>query len=383
MWFFFFFFQAEDGIRDIGVTGVQTCALPILWRHLVPGSAAHAGNRRAHGAGRNTRRGRPAGARARRALDLCRSRARRNRIVVLGALARSHAVPCLGAGSMDIGGCRSRIVGNCHAGGLGAVAACGAGGSHAGPAAGVRRKPRPSGSGLRERGLAPASSCYTGISPYLRRLRYMFDLFRSRDKIVRIMLGGLLLVVALSMLTYLVPSYNMGGSGGSDQVVAEIGKEAITVPEVQQFVQMNLRGRQLPAELMPHYVPQIINSMLTGRALAFEAKRLGFKVSEEDLAAYIRQRIPQLFQDGKFAGKDAYAQVLAQQNLTIPQFEEDMARELLVTKMQDVALEGTVVTPQEIEQEYRRRNDKVKIQYRSEEHTSELQSRQYLVCRLL
>src|SRR5438445_3950097 len=28
--FVFFFFQAEDGIRDIGVTGVQTCALPIL-----------------------------------------------------------------------------------------------------------------------------------------------------------------------------------------------------------------------------------------------------------------------------------------------------------------------------------------------------------------
>src|SRR3712207_7943662 len=26
----YFFFQAEDGIRDIGVTGVQTCALPIL-----------------------------------------------------------------------------------------------------------------------------------------------------------------------------------------------------------------------------------------------------------------------------------------------------------------------------------------------------------------
>src|SRR3712207_9471876 len=29
-YFCFFFFQAEDGIRDIGVTGVQTCALPIL-----------------------------------------------------------------------------------------------------------------------------------------------------------------------------------------------------------------------------------------------------------------------------------------------------------------------------------------------------------------
>src|SRR2546426_11517535 len=28
--FFFFFFQAEDGIRDYKVTGVQTCALPIF-----------------------------------------------------------------------------------------------------------------------------------------------------------------------------------------------------------------------------------------------------------------------------------------------------------------------------------------------------------------
>src|SRR5690348_17764125 len=28
--FFFFFFQAEDGIRDGRVTGVQTCALPIF-----------------------------------------------------------------------------------------------------------------------------------------------------------------------------------------------------------------------------------------------------------------------------------------------------------------------------------------------------------------
>src|SRR5438874_7301720 len=34
--FLFFFFQAEDGIRDLYVTGVQTCALPIYAR---PGGA--------------------------------------------------------------------------------------------------------------------------------------------------------------------------------------------------------------------------------------------------------------------------------------------------------------------------------------------------------
>src|SRR2546430_7540517 len=33
---FFFFFQAEDGIRDLTVTGVQTCALPISVRNSGP-----------------------------------------------------------------------------------------------------------------------------------------------------------------------------------------------------------------------------------------------------------------------------------------------------------------------------------------------------------
>src|SRR5207249_3300147 len=40
--FFFFFFQAEDGIRDRNVTGVQTCALPIcLRKHRIEDQEAH------------------------------------------------------------------------------------------------------------------------------------------------------------------------------------------------------------------------------------------------------------------------------------------------------------------------------------------------------
>src|SRR5207249_6991272 len=39
--FFYFFFQAEDGIRDRNVTGVQTCALPISAAVLLGARAAH------------------------------------------------------------------------------------------------------------------------------------------------------------------------------------------------------------------------------------------------------------------------------------------------------------------------------------------------------
>ena len=42
--FFFFFFQAEDGIRDIGVTGVQTCALPISFARDLIETRGHVGD---------------------------------------------------------------------------------------------------------------------------------------------------------------------------------------------------------------------------------------------------------------------------------------------------------------------------------------------------
>src|SRR5205807_4353418 len=41
---FYFFFQAEDGIRDYKVTGVQTCALPILDLDVGAATGSHASN---------------------------------------------------------------------------------------------------------------------------------------------------------------------------------------------------------------------------------------------------------------------------------------------------------------------------------------------------
>ena len=190
----------------------------------------------------------------------------------------------------------------------------------------------------------------------------MFDLFRSRDKAVRILLGALLLLVALSMLTYLIPSYNTG-SDPSDIVVAEVGKQAITLPEVQRLIQNTIKGRQLPPEILPNFVPQMVDQMITERALAYEAERLGFQVTDAQLADGIRQNFPTLFPDGKFVGPDMYAGFLAQQNLTIAEFEADVRRQMLITRLRGVAYEGTIVTPREIEQEYRKKNEKVKIEY--------------------
>src|SRR5688572_32935494 len=71
----FFFFQAEDGIRDLTVTGVQTCALPIYCRG-VAGRWAGCCPRKKRGLGVRTDRRRRPGARSeeRRVGKECRSR---------------------------------------------------------------------------------------------------------------------------------------------------------------------------------------------------------------------------------------------------------------------------------------------------------------------
>ena len=190
----------------------------------------------------------------------------------------------------------------------------------------------------------------------------MFDLFRSRDKAVRILLGGLLLMVAISMLAYLVPNYNTGASS-TDVVLAEVGGEVITLTDAQKLVQSAMRNRQLPPEILPNYVPQMVEQMVTERAMAYQAERLGFQVSDADVADTIRQLVPSLYQDGKFVGREAYANMLAAQNITIEQFESDLRRQVLITRLRDVAVEGTVVTPLEIEQAFRKKNEKIKIEY--------------------
>jgi hypothetical protein len=127
----------------------------------------------------------------------------------------------------------------------------------------------------------------------------MFDLFRSRAKAVRYLLGGLLGVVALSMVVTLIPGYGTP-SQGRETIVAEVGKDQITVRQVQSVMQNVVRSRRVPQEMIPHYVPQLIDQMITERAVAFQAERMGFRVSDEEVANAIRSMLPQMIGGGEF-----------------------------------------------------------------------------------
>ncbi len=191
----------------------------------------------------------------------------------------------------------------------------------------------------------------------------MFNLFRSRDKSVRILLGVLLGLVALSMVTYLIPSGPGTGATADPTVVATVGSESVTAQEVSKTIQNMTRNRQLPAELLSIYVPQIIQQMINERAMAYEAERLGLKVSaDETNTAIIDSLPPQLVKDGKVDGA-TLTSLLAQQGVSFSELQSTTSRQVLINKLEQIVAQGVVVSPKDVEAEYKRKNDKIKLEY--------------------
>jgi peptidyl-prolyl cis-trans isomerase D len=192
----------------------------------------------------------------------------------------------------------------------------------------------------------------------------MFDLFRSREKSVRLLLGILLGLVALAMVITLVPSYgSLGGAQQDPSVIAEIGDTKITASDVRQVLARELKSQQVPKGLESVYLRPLITQMVNERALALYAAERGFHVTDEELAKTIRQLLPMLYENGKFIGKEAYASVVERLNLTIPQFESDVRKQMLASRLESLVLEGVIVTPAEIEEAFRRAKEKIKVSY--------------------
>ena len=179
----------------------------------------------------------------------------------------------------------------------------------------------------------------------------------------RILLGAVVLLLGGSMLLYLVPQTPGVGEVSTD-TVAKIGDESITVAEIrQQLDQMEQRG-QTPKIMEPIYAQRILSELVSQKEIEYEAKRLGITVSDQERADRIRQYLPTAFNNGTFVGMDRYAaEVQARFQLTVAVFEELIRQSLLTEKFQKLVTDGISVGPAELQDEFRFKNEKIKLDY--------------------
>jgi len=94
-----------------------------------------------------------------------------------------------------------------------------------------------------------------------------------------------------------------------------------------------------------------------------EAQRLGIRVTDQELSDRIKQILPAAW-NGDTWLKDRYTtEVQTRTGMTIPEFEDFLRDQMLEDKFRQLVTDAITVSPAEIQAEYRRRNEKVQIEY--------------------
>lgn len=187
--------------------------------------------------------------------------------------------------------------------------------------------------------------------------------FDNRKVGVRIVLGIVVGALGIGMLLYLVPGQGTTDTPSAD-VVATVGDSSITLTDVQQQLERIERGGQLPAAMAPLYAQQVLKQLVLQHALDLEAQRLGLSVTDEDRRDRILQLVPTAFQGDTFVGMDQYAAAVQERfQMGVPEFEELVRQSLVEQKFEQLVTDGISVTPQEVQQEFRWKNEKIKIEY--------------------
>ena len=190
----------------------------------------------------------------------------------------------------------------------------------------------------------------------------MWDALREKKIGVRILLGIVVGILGVGMLLYLVPQ-GTNDINGSDSV-AQVGDQTISVADVQDQLSRISRNGQIPQALVPLYTQQVLDQLIFEKSLALEAQRLGLRVTDEEHADLLRKLVPTAFTGDTFIGMDRYsAEVQARFQMTVPQFESEVKNELLQEKFQQLVTDGITASPEEVQEEFRRQNEKVKLDY--------------------
>ena len=191
----------------------------------------------------------------------------------------------------------------------------------------------------------------------------MAGVFDNQKTGVRVLFGVFIAIIALSMLLYLVPQ-GTNTTEGSTDVLAKVGDQNVTMGEVRQQLDEIRRRNPIPKPLEGLYARNILNQLIFQREIEFEAKRLGIAVSDQERADRIKQYVPTAFNGGSFVGMDAYArEVQSRFQLTVPVFEDLVKQGLVEEKFRKLITDGISASPADIQEEFKRQNEKVKLDY--------------------
>jgi peptidyl-prolyl cis-trans isomerase D len=179
-----------------------------------------------------------------------------------------------------------------------------------------------------------------------------------------------LAIVILAFIVLYIPSFLAPGAAGNSDVVASVEGRDITVGRFRQAYQRQMQayrtqfGGNVDEKMLKQLGidQRIVQQMIEEETALAEASRLGITATDEEVRTRIAT-MPGLLENGQFIGEQRYRQMLQMQNppLTPGEFEEQVRRGMTLQKLQAALTNWITLNDKELEDEYKRRNEKVKL----------------------
>ena len=180
-----------------------------------------------------------------------------------------------------------------------------------------------------------------------------------------------LALVVLTFVVFYIPDFLTTSTGAApSEVLADVEGEPITVGQftrrynAQVAAYRNAYGGQMNDALLKQLGidRQILQQLVDEEAMVAESRKQGITVSDVE----IRERIlalPGFQENGRFIGEQRYRTLLQMQNppMTTAEFERSLRRALQIEKLRSALTGWMSVTDVDVASEYRRRNEKVKL----------------------
>lgn len=193
----------------------------------------------------------------------------------------------------------------------------------------------------------------------------MLDFMRRQSKNLKWVWVILIFVFSVSLIALYIPVGDLNNVTPTSDV-ASIGGEKVSAKEFQTAYRQYLdRMRsQLSPEMLKafRFDRQILDALISRHVMMEEARRLGLSVSSTEIEQKILEN-PVFREGGNFIGLTRYQTILEQNNMTVEEFEASVREDILMEKLRSFIGAGVAITDKEVEDEYRKRNEKAKLDY--------------------
>jgi peptidyl-prolyl cis-trans isomerase D len=196
----------------------------------------------------------------------------------------------------------------------------------------------------------------------------MLDIMR-RKKRLKAILWLVIFSLALGMLLFFVPGINLGNVT-TDSSAASVDGKAIPMRDyVNAYHRLvkrysnNGKNKTDPETLKALGISKrVLDDLIASKVIEVVAERFGLDVTPSEVRQAI-ETATYLQDQGKFIGIERYKALLAANDLTVEEFEEDMRNAQLQKKVRAIITDALDVTDSELREDFSKTNQQTQVVY--------------------